>query len=744
MKKRRAFFQILLSYLVIMLIPLIALGSVLFNFFFSRYSDEILANRLGQLSTFQMVFDGQISSMNAHSYRMLNSEIFSTQYYLDAYGNFYNLIAQLSEVNYTNDFINGAFFINSEIDRIFTSSNQYSYENFRKFRSGYPAENDDLESFLIGNERNFWIPLTREDENSSTRDFLTYVVTNKRSQNSGDAAVFYQIRKDTIDPLAGNLDTINSNLIIGSPNGEILYLSDWELPDGVWEAWQNSENKLHREPVQLQIDGKPYVFYQIASEKAAITYTTIIPYQSIVEEMAVTKRTFYIGIIGVALVCTVFISYFMKVNYTPIRSLEKLASSLFRDSKKEENEFETAKRALIQMNKQNVDFMHGDITLRLMRGAFQSLDDLEEKSAPVGFPLMGPEFRVILFRVESDSHIDIETYQQIANIMEERLRIYADASAVNYSEDRSIFLLISGVEKELRGLGEKYIQLKNVIESTFSLYLSIGVGNIKTIDIIPESVDEAVAACNYNFVKGKSSITFYDEIEKGKSVLPEYPKHTLEALYAAIIRGEEERVAFTMNTLTRHISDTKSLFYDTCLVYDILNTAIKASRELNCPFPAAKEFLPAETSRLSSIDEIVSIVKRITKAVVKILSENPSRSLSYEKIEPESQFDQISSFILENFCDENFSVKLVADHFSMSISNFSHYFKNQTGQMVSEYIALLRFEKATRLLRDTDMNLQDIARHCGYLHLSTFMRQFKQKSGTTPASYRKNYRHQEN
>ena len=50
----------------------------------------------------------------------------------------------------------------------------------------------------------------------------------------------------------------------------------------------------------------------------------------------------------------------------------------------------------------------------------------------------------------------------------------------------------------------------------------------------------------------------------------------------------------------------------------------------------------------------------------------------------------------------------------------------------------LKLEKAMQLLRDTDMNLQDIVVEIGNTDVSGFIRLFKQKTGMTPGQYRKN------
>ena len=74
-------------------------------------------------------------------------------------------------------------------------------------------------------------------------------------------------------------------------------------------------------------------------------------------------------------------------------------------------------------------------------------------------------------------------------------------------------------------------------------------------------------------------------------------------------------------------------------------------------------------------------------------------------------------------------------HFSMTLTNLSQYFKNQTGQTVIDYTTNLRMEKAKELLISTELGLNDIPLQVGYLNVSSFIRRFKQLTGLTPGQY---------
>ena len=100
----------------------------------------------------------------------------------------------------------------------------------------------------------------------------------------------------------------------------------------------------------------------------------------------------------------------------------------------------------------------------------------------------------------------------------------------------------------------------------------------------------------------------------------------------------------------------------------------------------------------------------------------------------------ILDYIQENYASPSFSIDLLAEHFGLSVSNLSHYFKSNMDKTLSDYVQELRFTEACRLLRETDKNLREICAEVGLLNESSFIRRFKQVYGVTPGVYRENSR----
>ena len=104
--------------------------------------------------------------------------------------------------------------------------------------------------------------------------------------------------------------------------------------------------------------------------------------------------------------------------------------------------------------------------------------------------------------------------------------------------------------------------------------------------------------------------------------------------------------------------------------------------------------------------------------------------MSKEKLE------QIKHYIMENYTS-NISREALAYSVDMSPNYISKLFKKYTGRKISRFINELRVEDAARKLRETDMNIIDIAYSVGFESLRTFNRAFLTTMGDTPINYRK-------
>ena len=88
---------------------------------------------------------------------------------------------------------------------------------------------------------------------------------------------------------------------------------------------------------------------------------------------------------------------------------------------------------------------------------------------------------------------------------------------------------------------------------------------------------------------------------------------------------------------------------------------------------------------------------------------------------------------------EDLSAPLAARLVNMSVSRFSHVFKEDTGISFGEYVIEKRMNMAARLLAETDLKINEIAAMVGIDNPNYFSTQFKRKFQMAPVEYRRNF-----
>ena len=123
-----------------------------------------------------------------------------------------------------------------------------------------------------------------------------------------------------------------------------------------------------------------------------------------------------------------------------------------------------------------------------------------------------------------------------------------------------------------------------------------------------------------------------------------------------------------------------------------------------------------------------------------------SRKVTLDPVDKEITLDDEKilkaaiTIIEKNIEDDNLNLDLLADEMAMSSSTLYRKMKAICGQSPGEFIRSVRFKRAAQLLRDSDLAVSEIIEQVGYRSVKQFRENFKSEYGTSPASYRKQFR----
>lgn len=103
-------------------------------------------------------------------------------------------------------------------------------------------------------------------------------------------------------------------------------------------------------------------------------------------------------------------------------------------------------------------------------------------------------------------------------------------------------------------------------------------------------------------------------------------------------------------------------------------------------------------------------------------------------IEHQSYDERIEAIIcfIEIHLDQELSLKMLAEHFSMSVSNIQRRFKQSYNMTINGYIRFRRLEIARQHLERGMVSITEAAYEAGYQHPSNFTNAFKKTFGVPP------------
>lgn len=144
-----------------------------------------------------------------------------------------------------------------------------------------------------------------------------------------------------------------------------------------------------------------------------------------------------------------------------------------------------------------------------------------------------------------------------------------------------------------------------------------------------------------------------------------------------------------------------------------------------------------QTELLNAVDETVKKVRIAQKKQEPWQHKLHDTAPEYKKTES-CEVEFVKQYIWENI-DKHISLNHLAGLVYLNPTYLSRVFKNITGKTIIEYVTLVRIEKSQKMLRETNLKVQDIALAIGIDSAIYFGRVYKKETGLTPQEYRSRF-----
>lgn len=137
--------------------------------------------------------------------------------------------------------------------------------------------------------------------------------------------------------------------------------------------------------------------------------------------------------------------------------------------------------------------------------------------------------------------------------------------------------------------------------------------------------------------------------------------------------------------------------------------------------------------------EISALAGRMWYRLLEYHPEGGGKEQGEQRMNSNAAVQAILTYLHENYA-ERITLDEIAKAVSFSASECCRMFRRVTGETIFDYLRAYRLAQSTRLLRQGEQSVSQIAYECGFGSTSYFIERFRNAFGQTPHRYRKNAR----
>ncbi len=600
-----------------------------------------------------------------------------------------------------------------------------SAERYYSWMKRYADTEYDNWLKALSDESNYYqfLPMDNIAPNFSKNYYMYIVNIDDLYYMDANAVVCFVLEKEELSSLFTTLssDNFDTDFIVAVNEDNAPFMSLLSNPDFSMDRILN----LHYTDNFSHVRGA-LTIGRYTSQLTGYTYYYSFPAFSSTSG-TITKQVLYIICFVIAFLLGIsLIIRFSRRNVAPIIELGQ-----------ELNEAVEAQNHLLEAVNSQRPIICKSYVRKLLTGLTSSEEEasyIKEYLNLIGDPLYYNCLYIVAYNNAGDSG---ENTQQIRSsddfnqVITNALQNFLGSPLYYFNPDSRTYALLLACTKEdesnlIIKTNETIVQLHNYLLDTYGIWLFAGIGrNTDSLTNVWESYQQAVESISYT---SKNYFFFPYEFIKKDSNAFYYPPELSTKLIHFITTGNTSQVLELFNLIHQENIEERSLPINLLkfLLSDIRNTLLKARFALPNGISADvtsnldKQFNEHATFKLCE-DIALTLCKLFA-----VESEDTNLVTAIEK------------YIEKNFMDPSMGLNKISDEFQISESYFSHMFKEKTGVNFSTYLENIRMSEAARMIKETDISLNELYISVGYNNANTFRRAFKKIYGVTPSSMREN------
>ncbi len=700
--------RFIFSFLAILMIPLTIITTVFSSRFLKRFEEEVLETVDMELDQMMIYTDILLSQIQSTAVRLSIDGTLRVALKAESPVDFIPVMNYLSIITSANNQFDDIILFLDCTDYIVTSTTTWQKDLFFKRNFTDPGK---ARSVLEQNMGNGFMPLYIDSSSlgygQEDKIFMLLPLYTDYMERRGN--VLFVLPDDVFSEYIGTrLKAYNATALIFNENGDCVYCSS---PDFVLSDFPEK-------------DMDDYIIRRRTSEGTGWQgYAIMAKSQTVFEQVVTISREFEITMLVIALLAGIAIMLLSQINYSPIRKLNSKAAELI-PGRASGNEFENISKTMDFLKTENtslsakleesMEAVKNVLIMRLISGEYSSKEDFNEDAADLDIALEKEYFTVALIRTAKP---DEEFAIRIKRAFPDIALIYCRNP---FNPSTLVFLANTDSDKSAIRIFQDMLAF---MKSTLNTEATIGVGSTANdTERIPRSYIDANSALDYRFIKGNGTLISYSEAVSSDSDIL-YPNKEFEVLSNALSSMNKDAIQDAIGNITKVLStEGIPLYLARNICFDMIHMVSKSKAFQS----SGKIETPFKLTGMETADEIISMIIAWQQSLKPSIPQNVS-------------MQSIQKYLTENCLKCSFSVYEAAEHFGMSLSAFSKYYKDSTGANIIDYTTTIRIEKAKELLRDTNTPITEIAESVGYYNLSSFTRRFKLNQGISPSEYRSSF-----
>lgn len=738
--------RFLISYMLVLLFPVIL---ILF-YYYPHSTDVVKEKEMEWNAHITEKFMNSMDIFTRYAYNLPSELVHNPEIklYMAGADDYQRIIIsrEMRKYNATDAFVYNTFLYVKDIGYLFDKTGSaYSVQDFERPGVGYYYENwpqkamfkelNSLSEQTVRKVEEVIVP-----GNNRIR-MLSFLMPLPLGGIHSPGAVLIMVKEETIIRMMKSVsEAYNGDFFIFDGQGNRLVSSNDTLysESKDFEYLMSQLDQSHSGSGIHQIDGQSFIVSHGVSDKNGWKYVSLMPVTEALHDIRTIQRNtiVLVAFIIVLEVAVIYVS--IRKNYRPIKGLFIFTKNTFVPNEPKMNEIETIRYALDQLSSANsnldermkstLPIMRENLLFELVSGRYPTWDSFHIDASQYGLTFKHPYLSVaVLCCATGDEGIcaAAENCRKLEDGLPEGLQGYFFKSIYN---QEIVFVCSHELEFPLRAYIES-LQQELMKKGDIRTLIGIGMPE-RNPDGVHLSYLQAVRAAEQLRVRNQYSVLFFGEIKVQQTGAVSYYAEQLQSFELFILKNDVNAIESVMERIIDYICSDRTPPHMVRAVYlNTVSVIFNGLERFRFDDRSLLQLTGAAYQQRYTIEQMVGIMRESCGKLCDFIREAlpPLRTASRE---------EISAFIDKQGMDPNCSLQLIADHFGMTLSNFSYYFKKTMGQNFKEYIDQLRIQKSIQLLRSTDETLESISKQVGYSNTSSFIRSFKKMVGITPGQFR--------